>query len=116
MPTLKPALLSSNAYPDKLSWKALIFGMGNGWSGPVPGNDNLFKRKINDYSEEDELGIYNLHHLYRIEKPGDYSLTIFPKLYKEVQANGDVYQRIDLPPVTIPIHWDGAHWKWNFTN
>jgi hypothetical protein len=32
---------------------------------------------------------------------GEYTLTVFPKIYRRSHADQDVCQRIDLPPATV---------------
>ena len=48
---------------------------------------------------------FHLKDYFKIEKPGDYQLTVWPKIYKRSETNRDLCDRIDLPPVTIPIKW-----------
>lgn len=50
---------------------------------------------------------FRLQDYFKIEKPGDYQLTICPIIYKRSETNADIVHRIDIPPVTIPIHWTG---------
>ena len=42
---------------------------------------------------------------FNIISAGEYRLTIWPKIYRRSAANTDVCERIDLPPVIVPIKW-----------
>jgi hypothetical protein len=48
-----------------------------------------------------------LTNYFNIKKSGEYELTIWPKIYKRSAKDRDLCERIDVPPVTIPIKWDG---------
>lgn len=95
---LKPSVNSQTAYPDSYSLKrarrdlANRSGMGPELPGVITGSDP-------------KAGNFHLLKYFNIEKPGDYKLTIWPKIYKKSGTNSDLVKRIDLPPVTIPIKW-----------
>jgi hypothetical protein len=104
LPILKPNLISSNAYPDTLSWKNLLNAKDETYSGPVPGNGLLFEAGKNNYIEDCNLGTYDLNELYNVTNSGDYTLTVYPKIYKKTGPHEDTYRRIDLPPIIVPVH------------
>lgn len=98
LPLLKPNVNSQAAYPSSYSLKQVFINLNKGISmGPelpmaITGTD---PRICN----------FHLHRYFQIEKLGDYQLTIWPKIYKRSVTNLDLVERIDLPPVTIPIKW-----------
>lgn len=51
----------------------------------------------------DRLRDFFLQDVYKIEREGDYTLTVFPALY-EFAADRKTVSRIDLLPVTIKLH------------
>jgi hypothetical protein len=50
---------------------------------------------------------FRLEDYFAIKEPGNYQLTVWPKIYKRASTNDDICERIDLPPVTVTIKWDG---------
>ena len=100
MALLKPQANSQAAYPDSYSIQQARIDLNKGISmgpelpGVITGSDPV-------------AGNFHLQNYFKIEKPGDYQLTIWPKIYKKSETNQDIVQRIDLPPVTIPIKWAG---------
>jgi len=40
---------------------------------------------------------------FKLKVGEEYKLTIWPKIYKRSETNNDIFKRIDIPPVTIPI-------------
>jgi hypothetical protein len=98
---LKPEVNSPEAYPDaydlKLANRLLmekVAYMGAPKPGCLSGMDP-------------EQCRFHLQKYFKLEKTGDYQLTVWPKIYKRSETNRDLCERIDLPPVTIPIKWSG---------
>jgi hypothetical protein len=52
----------------------------------------------------------SLERYFNITNNGEYMLTIYPKIYRATPTNEDLYQRLDLEPITVPIKWNT---KWN---
>jgi hypothetical protein len=50
-------------------------------------------------------GAVNLGEFFDIKQPGDYTLTVWPKIYKRSAQDKDLCERIDLPPVTATFKW-----------
>lgn len=101
-----PALMNSNDYPTTLSWNTLVQGSLN-HNIRVPGQrGSLFG--AGDLKPEEEIALFDLAKYFTLDNPGDYKLTLWPKLYKKVQRDKDLFQRIDIPPVTFNFHWDGS--------
>ena len=100
IPLLKTNVNSQAEYPDSYSLKQTRMDLNQGNIGPelpyaITGSDP-------------EAGNFNLPKYFKIKKPGDYQLTVWPKIYKKTETNSDLVKRIDLPPVTIPIKWTGS--------
>ena len=52
------------------------------------------------------LPLLGLQDLFPVQKPGKYELTIFPKIYKKSETDGDLLKRIDLMPVTVDFTYE----------
>lgn len=107
VPMTKPDVVSLQAYPDSLSWTALTRGADKGPPVRIPGYDRG-PFAGNDLIQQARLGFFNLSRYFDLEKPGDYKLTVWPKIYKKVQRDKDIFRRIDIPPVSFTFHWDGS--------
>jgi len=107
VPLLKSELASLQAYPPTLSWTVLMMEemRRRGPSHVVPGDRGLFGSKGTDSGGQ--LGLYELRDYYKIIEPGKLQLTIWPKLYRKTKENNDLYERIDIPPVSLKIDWPG---------
>ncbi len=44
---------------------------------------------------------------FDIKEPGQYTFTVWPKIYKHSSTNTDICNRIDLPPVSVTFKWNG---------
>jgi hypothetical protein len=100
---LKPEINDSNAYPASYNIKTLKLND----HGYRPG-DFEFPRALVPYSGTNvEMSAGNLTKFFKLEKPGKYQLTIWPKIYKRVAPGADICERLDLPSVIIPIKWEG---------
>lgn len=99
---LKPWLNFPNAYPDSYSLELARLNLNKGISmGPeLPGVIT---------GADPEVGNFHLKRLFLIENPGEYQLTLWPKFYERSEVNHDLMERIDLPPVIVPIHWTEPH-------
>lgn len=97
LPLFKAYASTSNSYPALFSLAAA--------------------RKNNSYassseprplkSSRDTLAQFQLEDYFKIEESGNYKLTVWPKIYKRASTNDDICHRIDLPPVTVVIKWEG---------
>lgn len=52
------------------------------------------------------LGTIGLTNYFQVESPGQYVLTVKPKIYKRVFQDSDLVQRIDVPAVTVRFKWE----------
>lgn len=93
---LKPEINDPAAYPN--SYRLRIVGrLETHAIAPyelphaLSGSDANFTFYLKDY--------------FKVKEPGEYQLTVWPKIYKRLGTNDDLCVRIDVPPVTIPIHW-----------
>ena len=50
---------------------------------------------------------YPLRDFFAIKEPGEYILTVWPKIYHRISTNSLDCERLDLPPVTATFKWDG---------
>ena len=97
---LKPEVNSEAAYPDFYSIQSVRTHMAGRriWESPfvlIPNDQEL--AQMREFVLED---------YFKIEKPGIYTLTVWPKIYKRSTTNDDLCERMDFPPVTIPIKWN----------
>lgn len=69
------------------------------------GEDGPFKRRLAEpaLGPRPRLGAFDVNDFFKITKSGEYTLTVWAKIYKQVSEEYGLCQRIDLPPVTIPI-------------
>jgi hypothetical protein len=52
-----------------------------------------------------ELAKFKLDEIFEMKKPGDYVLTVWPKIYRQLKNDDDLCERIDLPPISVKINW-----------
>lgn len=98
IPPLKPQISSRNSYPAFFSLSAVTKSKHN----PL----NFFPRPLGSW--RDSLARFPLDDYFDIKKPGTYQLTVWPKIYKRASTNDDICHRIDLPPVSVTIKWNGT--------
>lgn len=103
VPLREPKINSEDAYPATNSvmtaHQILITQYGDGpYNGlpplptPLSGNGTTIPFHLKDY--------------FKLEKSGEYKLTVWPKIYKRISPTNDICQRIDLPPATMLIQWN----------
>lgn len=97
--TLKPKVTAADAYPSSASLRALWVSQRHGDLGRHKMPWVLTRSTL-------DLPLFNLRDYYEIAKPGDYQLTIWPKIYKKSDTNGDLLQRIGLPPISMTFKFD----------
>lgn len=125
---LKPEVSSMSSYPSSYSQQAAnlnYFRRYQIYSGP-----GVFPLPLMLSSPRDELvrfqicraikagtprpygGLYDrifpLTDYFDIKEPGQYTFTVWPKIYKRSNTNNDTYNRMDLPPVSAVIDWNGV--------
>ena len=107
MHLLKPEVLSPESYPDTLRWSILFQQemQRSTLSHVVPGDLGLFG--VNGTDTSGQLGFFDLGDYFQTKEPGEYKLTLWPKIYKRTGLDNDLYQRIDIPPVSVTFQWDG---------
>lgn len=99
LPLLKPGLCSTQAYPEFFRSSQL---------GHIPGNP--FKARVAEplLGRLPKLTSFQLEDCFDL-KPGIYRLTVWPKIYKRLRDDDDLFQRIDLPPISARILKRSAH-------
>jgi hypothetical protein len=102
LPLLKPDFSLPESYPDRLSWIYLWRLHAHHTIAPGYHMPNFLSVNESRY----QLNSFYLTNYFKIEKTGDYQLTVWPKIYKRSENDKDVYQRIDIPSVTVTIHWE----------
>jgi hypothetical protein len=55
--------------------------------------------------------VFQLSDYFDLKSPGDYQLTVWPKIYHRSSTNRDIVVRMDIPPVTSTIKWPGQQPK-----
>jgi hypothetical protein len=99
LPLLKPQVDSEAAYPASFQiWQTrLSHHVRRSWECPVP--------LVPQAGTNVEMRPFKLEDYFKIQIPGEYHLTVRPKIYKRSATNNDLCERIDLSPVTVPVHW-----------
>ncbi len=96
---LKPEVNSPEAYPASyglsLMRRLLARSVGDGPELPLV---------ISGMNAE--VSFIHLKDYFKLKKPGVYQLTVWPKIYKRFSQTNDICQRIDVPSIIIPIHWE----------
>lgn len=99
VPSTHPAINSATAYPKSYSLHEAnhsLMSRYGFYSGPsLP----MSYRTASPFH-------FTLEHYFALKKPGEYKLTVWPKIYKRISPTNDICQRIDLPPVSISIQWE----------
>jgi hypothetical protein len=98
---LDPLINFPETYPEsiKLPWAGKHSnGREYDWNGtvhpsPLIGTNATF--------------LLNLTSYFHITRPGEYRLTVWPKIYRRMSTNDVECFRMDLAPVTIPFKWNG---------
>ena len=104
VPLLRPEINSLEAYPASTRVSEMgAFLHGNGgdviYSGPpLPIAIRWSPFPLCDFYLTD---------YFKVEKPGDYKLTVWPKIYQRIAPTNDICCRIDLSPITTTITWNG---------
>lgn len=95
MPTLRPELVSAAAYPPNLRFSAIHNNQRKG-----EGFSHL-RMPMAFWRESFQFGSFNLGEYFKVTKPGEYRLKVWPKIYEKSKRDGDLLERIDLPPVSV---------------
>jgi len=108
VPMLRPEVSSREAYPDTMSYAYLSQPKFRSYNGMAPGDLSLF---TSEKDNNQPIKYFALLEYFAIKEPGEYQLTVWPKLYRRSNENRDLYIRIDIPPITVPIQVDRASLK-----
>lgn len=110
IPLLKKDMFSPELCPDSFditNQMKLVPKIRNGYTlmllpAPQSRNPDFLLEPNKNYS----VAYFDLNTYFRPPMPGEYKLTIWPKIYKQSETNKDLYERIDVPPVSVVIKWD----------
>ena len=105
---LKPSVSSPDSYPAYLSYRHLYESelRRHDFHFIIPGDRG--RAFLSDTNEEFLMSI-EPNDYFKVEKPGKYQLTIWPKICKRSDQNIDSYKRIDIPPVKVTIELNGKN-------
>jgi hypothetical protein len=98
IPSSKPRVISDDPYPS-------VFSL-NVAREHNPSSAMLFPSPL--VNSPDLLARFEVGDYFDVKEPGEYKLTVWPKIYKRLSADDDKCQRIDLPPVTAIIKVDAV--------
>lgn len=104
VPPRKPGVESLTSYPASFDLRSVRSNfhwahLHAFYSGPeVP--EPIIVRSM-------PLASFYLSDYFAMRKPGRYTLIVWPKIYARKSAADTVCQRIDIPPVTAAVDWQG---------
>jgi len=102
IPLVSKTFSSPEAYPETFSLK-------EEWYRHFFSNDPLGARRgsmifpLPLVSSSSKLAEFQLKDYFDVKQPGQYQLTVWPKIYDRVATNNDICERIDLPPVSANV-------------
>ena len=102
---LKPEVSRPEAYPPRYSIsteEVNFLHRYRAYLGP-----GIFPVPVFADRSFSELVKLNPTEYFDLKEPGEYRLTVWPKIYKRMSKTNDLCERIDLPPVTLAIKWGG---------
>ena len=112
IPLLKNSIFSPKLYPDTFNItnqaKLIPIDKNKFTSMLLPAPQSRSPDFLREPGKNYSIALFNLNSYFKPTKTGVYILTIWPKIYKKSETNEELYERIDLPPVTIPIKWAGT--------
>jgi hypothetical protein len=107
--SLQPNLTVLRAYPDCFNLRRLeksVFDQetsGTFHLHPIMVPGDVMENFLADSNRVSRLCDFKLTNFFKLKVGEEYKLTIWPKIYKRSETNNDIFKRIDIPPVTIPI-------------
>lgn len=104
--SLKPEVSSLDAYP--LSYKQGTEKLNYLQRFKIYSGPGIFPIPLMETTSRSQVVRFRLGDYFTIKTPGEYKLTVWPKIYKRVATNNDTCQRIDLPPTTAIIDLKSA--------
>ncbi len=113
IPSLKSEITSLKAYPENIRWSVLYSNEMRQLkvSHVVPGDIGLFSTRFKTVTMTRQIGLFKVENYFQVKESGEYQLTVWPKIYQRTENDKDIYQRIDLPPVTATIKWGASPLK-----
>jgi hypothetical protein len=103
-----PALSSFQSYPKQFGRRQATMDAQRGERGyaSVPWFETLIGRMP-------QLAQFFLDEHFKLEKPGNYCLIIWPRIYIHrpwISETNDLCERVDMLPVSVNVNWTGT---WN---
>jgi hypothetical protein len=121
---LKPQVASSNAYPatyNSQTERSNHFRLIQWYPGPKIFPPPLFATSTRSELVRFQLGgqerppgstlfvrWFQLAEYFDLKDSGEYTLTVWPKIYRRSETNRDICIRMNLPPVTASFRWEPA--------
>jgi len=102
---LKPAVCLLETYPASFSLNKAKWAYLGKFRGGIINGAQAYPPGI--VMERTELASFKPADYFEIKQPGEYHLTVWPKIYKKSSTNTDLCERFDLPPMTISFQWPG---------
>jgi hypothetical protein len=108
--SLRPDLTSSNCFPEKYNLRQVLLDFNK-----LSGQSFLASRKYRispgDFSSNFlmepnkfySFGHFELTDVFNVREPGRYQLKVWPVIYKRSETNVDIFEKLILLPVTLPI-------------
>jgi hypothetical protein len=96
----KPEVSMLTAYPASYGLQVTAsnyYKQFKGYSGPFFPEPLMRPASV--------LIAFHLQDYFKLIEPGNYKLTVWPKIYKRSATNDDLCERVDIPPVTVFIKW-----------
>jgi len=100
---LKPEVSQPDAYPARYSLSAEdanYLRRHHAYLG-----SGIFPLPLLGARSASELVTVDLAEYFDLRQSGEYLFTVWPKIYRRVPKSNDLCDRIDLPPVTVPINF-----------
>jgi len=103
VPPLRQELVSSATYPDRFNYEEVfkLEIMRPAVSHIIPAMRIDFKK------ERPTLFLtFYLTNVFQLMEAGRYQITVHPKIYQRSKSDPEIYERVDLSPVTCPIDFN----------
>jgi hypothetical protein len=102
LPECYPEILNMRSLDDEFRRKLLRYKLIISFPAMPGSHGTAFLYDANRLYLLDEFYLNDYFHLGQNVQ---YRLTVLPKIYRQSPTNEDLYLRIDLPAVTVPIQW-----------
>jgi len=103
VPPIEAKARQTNAYPaqyDLSLERSNYLHRKEAMLGP-----GLFPDPVLGIASTSELIRFEVGKYFDLKEPGEYKLTVWPKIYRRIATNNEVCRRIDVPPVSATLKW-----------